>query len=107
MVINDDKVESLISELFNDINTVSTDDYSTYISNQAILTPKNDDVDDINEKILNTLPGEGTEFLSANSVVNDDQEIQIYFPIEFLNTLTPSGTPPHKLVLKISALLFF
>ena len=49
------------------------------------------------------MPGESTKFLSVDSVVDDDQQIQNHFPVEFLNTLTPSGTPPHKLVLKIGA----
>jgi ATP-dependent DNA helicase PIF1 len=40
-------------------------------------------------------------FLSADSV--PDETNAFLYPTEFLNTLLPSGLPPHKLVLKIGA----
>ncbi len=40
-------------------------------------------------------------FLSADSVL-DDTDAFLY-PTEFLNTILPSGLPPHKLKLKIGA----
>ena len=42
-------------------------------------------------------------FLSADSVEDRDSVHQNLYPVEFLNTLTPSGTPPHRLVLKVGA----
>ena len=41
--------------------------------------------------------------MSADSVEDKELFHQNLYPIEFLNTLTPSGTPPHKLVLKVGA----
>ena len=75
--------------------------YIDYIKDRAILTLKNEDADDINEKIINIFPGISQEFLSADSVEDKDFVHQNLYPVEFLNTLTPSGTPPHKFVLKI------
>src|SRR6266540_1216172 len=40
------------------------------------------------------------EFLLANSVKDKDEIHLDLYPVEFLNTLIPSGTPSHKLVLK-------
>ena len=40
------------------------------------------------------------KFLSADSVEDKNSVHQTLYPVEFLNTLTPSGTPPHKLILK-------
>ena len=105
LVFNNETLESLISEVFDNLddNFYYNKDYADYIKDRAILTLKNDDVDDINEQIINAFPGVSQEFLSADSV--EDQELvhQNLYPIEFLNTITPSGTPPHKLVLKIGA----
>jgi len=103
LVFNDEKLESLISEIFDDLNNnyYKNPNYIDYIKDRAILTLKNEDVDDINEKIINIFPGISQEFLSADSVEDKDFVHQNLYPVEFLNTLTPSGTPPHKLVLKI------
>ena len=40
-------------------------------------------------------------FLSVDFVPDEDHAY--LYPIEFLNTLLPSGLPPHKLTLKIGA----
>ena len=37
---------------------------------------------------------------SVDSVVSDDQEEVDLYPLEFLNSLTPSGLPPHSLNVK-------
>ena len=105
MVFNEETIELLISNIFDNIdnNYFNNENYINYIKNRAILTLRNDDVDDINEKIINIFPGNAQEFLSADSVEDENLVHQNLYPIEFLNTLTPSGTPPHKLVLKIGA----
>jgi ATP-dependent DNA helicase PIF1 len=105
MIINDEKPELLISTVFDNLkNKFSNEndkDYLNYIKDRAILTTKNEDVDKINEQIIDIFPGDAQEFLSADSVEDKDSVHQNLYPVEFLNTLTPSGTPPHKLVLKV------
>ena len=56
LVFNDEKLESLISEVFDNLNDNYhfNEDYADYIKDRAILILKNNDVDDINEKIINT-----------------------------------------------------
>jgi hypothetical protein len=103
MVFNEETIDLLVSNIFDNIdnNYLNNENYVDYIKNRAILTLKNDDVDDINEKIVNIFPGQAQEFLSADSVEDKDFVHQNLYPVEFLNTLTPSGTPPHRLVLKV------
>ena len=103
MVFNEETIDLLVSNIFDNIdnNYLNNENYVDYIKNRAILTLKNDDVDDINEKIVNIFPGQAQEFLSADSVEDQDFVHQNLYPVEFLNTLTPSGTPPHKLILKV------
>ena len=44
-------------------------------------------------------------FLSADAVVQDDTGGQLHLADKFLNTLTPSGLAPHRLELKIGAIV--
>ena len=103
MLFEDEEIKTLISTIFYnlDYDDDNYENYINYIKDRAILTTKNHDVDDINEQIINIFPGSSQEFLSADSVEDKDFVHQNLYPIEFLNTLTPSGTPPHKLILKV------
>lgn len=65
---------------------------------RGILTPKNESMFDINAKALEMFPGEMIEVLSADTCPSDQTAL---YPTEFLNSLQPSGMPPHSLKLKI------
>lgn len=72
--------------------------------NRAILATKNENVDIINNLVMDRLPSTENQtktYLSADSVADEDQDA--LYPIEFLNILTPSGMPPHRLYLKKNA----
>jgi hypothetical protein len=75
-----------------------------YYRDKAILAPKHVFVDDINERVLDTLPGERLTFLSADSIAVGDANATRY-PVEFLNTIDLSGMPRHKLQVKVGAVL--
>jgi ATP-dependent DNA helicase PIF1 len=72
---------------------------------KAILSPKNVDVDFINEKAMQKFPGPVMCLESADSIFDvDDDTINattVQYPIEFLNGLEMSGMPPHRLMLKL------
>ncbi|XP_073131918.1 uncharacterized protein [Henckelia pumila] len=68
-----------------------------YMTNRAILASKNEYVDKLNEKIIRVFPDEARKFTSFDEAVDDTQNI---YPSEFLNSLTPNGMPPYRLVLK-------
>ena len=69
-----------------------------YLSERAILTTKNVYVAQLNDEILGKLPGRFHEFLSVDSIVDPTD---MMLPTEFLNSLTISGIPAHKLRLKV------
>jgi hypothetical protein len=72
-------------------------------STTAILAPKNEDVDNLNDIALTMFPGDMVSFTSADSIKPQDSPHEISnFPIEYLNTLTPNGFPPHCRNLKIN-----
>ena len=60
----------------------------------------------MNNEILSRVNGDSKEYLSIDTIVNDENEcLQNFIPIEFVNLITPNGLPPHKLILKIDAII--
>ncbi|PIC11535.1 hypothetical protein B9Z55_029018 [Caenorhabditis nigoni] len=77
------------------------------ISKVAILSPTNQQALQMNQKVMEMIPGEMKTYYSVDEV-GDNQNIHsdaANFPTEFLNKMTPSGLPPHKLDLKVGALV--
>ncbi|XP_012853866.1 PREDICTED: uncharacterized protein LOC105973391 [Erythranthe guttata] len=74
-----------------------------YFQGRAVLVPTNDCVEFVNEYLCSLLPGEEKLYLSADSMCNDEmsseENAQIY-TTEFLNTVSCSGLPSHRLKLK-------
>ncbi|XP_075499811.1 uncharacterized protein LOC142538359 [Primulina tabacum] len=70
---------------------------ASYLTERAILATKNTHVDKLNEKIISLFPGVAKTFLSFDDATDDTQN---FYPVEFLNSLTPNGLPPHTLMLK-------
>jgi hypothetical protein len=73
--------------------------------NRVILSPKNSDCLILNEEVLGQLPGEDRVYYSTDAVITDDPTEAQRYPPEFLNSLTPSGMPPHRLRLKIGSII--
>ena len=69
-----------------------------FLMDRVILTPTNAVARSINDRIVGDLPGEQVEHLSADTLVElTNMEL---VPLELLNSMQPSGMPPHCLVLK-------
>ena len=72
---------------------------------RIILSPKNDNCMHINEEVLGMIASEAISYLSADMVKCDSEEEQNNYPTKFLNSLTPSGMPPHQLNLKVGCIV--
>ena len=92
----DANINELIDWVFPDI-AIHHDD-PNWICERAILTPKNKDVNEINETIAKRFPGNEILIQSADDLVKEYEGVGI--PNEYLNTLNPPGLPPHLLTLK-------
>uniref|UniRef100_A0A0L8FW00 ATP-dependent DNA helicase n=1 Tax=Octopus bimaculoides TaxID=37653 RepID=A0A0L8FW00_OCTBM len=92
-------LEELKSKVFPNIAT----NYKSHkwLRERTILAPRNDSVDKLNLNLLTQLPGPECSYRSINSV--PDQQQATHYPVEFLNSLQPSGFPPHILIVKIGA----
>lgn len=59
------------------------------------MLPTNEQVDKLNDLILSRFDAQ--MYYSVDMVL--EKEDAVHFPIEFLNSFTSSGVPPHKLIL--------
>ena len=94
-VVRGETIEDLATTIYRDI----TDKYNDrdYINARIMMSPKNETTEDINEYVMNLLPGEAKEILSADYV--DTNQAAMY-PTEFLSSVKLSSLPPHRLYLK-------
>ncbi|XP_020696595.2 uncharacterized protein LOC110109740 [Dendrobium catenatum] len=85
----------LINVIFPSLQDKST--CSDYIMERSILATKNEYVDRLNQKLIKIFPGDDVTYFSFDSVTDDSSNL---YQVEFLNSLTPNGLPPHRLTLK-------
>lgn len=71
---------------------------------KAVMAPQNKHVAFLNKKVMDMLEGTEYEYCSADSVQKGAND-RAFYPTEFLNTLDMSGMPPHKLRLKVGAVV--
>jgi hypothetical protein len=93
-------VEVLISTVYPDIFNLSNKSYQ-WLCERAIISPRNVTAGEINDIMFLKFDGHSREYLSIDTVTSTDGAI--HYPQEFLNYLSPSRFPPHKLKLKIGA----
>ena len=76
----------------------------SFFNDRAILAPTNAIVDAINDYVMDLIPGDENTYLSCDSPCNDSGNVggpsDLHTP-EFLNTISASGLPAHKLRLKV------
>ena len=99
--IPDEYLVSTLADLIQDVfpNLENGCDSPENLIAGTIYTPLNKDMGLINRSCINDFPGVEKEYLSADSILEEDHRNAI--PVEFLNALTPSGLPDHKLILKV------
>nr|KAJ0217457.1 hypothetical protein LSAT_V11C300151780 [Lactuca sativa] len=93
-----DPIGSLIEFVYPSILENFND--TSYFQERAILAPKNEVVQQINDRLLALFPGEEVEYLSSDTLcqsefVHDQFDPNLYSP-DILN-----GLPNHKLILKV------
>ncbi|GJU97120.1 DNA helicase [Tanacetum coccineum] len=100
--------DTAITELINFIYTPDTftRPSAADLQKKAIVCPKNENADMINARVLTLLNTEQRVYLSSDEATphsNDGGETELLYPVEYLNTLTFAGLPPHRLELKVGA----
>ncbi|CAN7053526.1 unnamed protein product [Brassica rapa subsp. trilocularis] len=94
----------VVDAAYGDINQIEASQ-SSY-TDKAILTPRNDTVDEINAYTISKTDGESKDYYSYDSFeVSETQSNQndTLYAIEYLNSMEFPGLPSHKLTLKVGA----
>ena len=75
-----------------------------WLHERAILSPHNATVDGVNAAVLARLPGEVVTYDSVDTINDDDNEEHgPPVPVEVLNAIDVSGTPSHRIQVKVGA----
>ncbi|XP_073433319.1 ATP-dependent DNA helicase PIF1-like [Dendrobates tinctorius] len=96
-----------VTDIFGQNITINVNDTESVhtAASHAILCPKNEDVHLLSSQIMERISGEYILYTSDNSVDSDEADDHEQYPVEFLNSLTPSGMPPHRLQLKMGTIV--
>ncbi|XP_044745405.1 uncharacterized protein LOC123307240 [Coccinella septempunctata] len=87
----------VVGEVYGELKDLT----SEQLSSRAILCPKNEHCDMLNDKLLESFPGSIITCLSNDSIASGDEDDMMNYPEEFLNTIAPGDLPIHELKLKV------
>jgi hypothetical protein len=96
------KIPAIVDSVYIDFLEKYSD--RNYLKERAILTPTNEVAEEVNKHVLSMVPGEEREYLSCDSTgssADGIRNIDVFYPVEVLNTIKVNNFPYHKLVLKI------
>jgi predicted alpha/beta hydrolase family esterase len=94
-------IDELISQVYPGIEHGNTL-LPQFFLERAILAARNDEVFQLNKKILEKFPGRLRTFHSVDKVVSTQENAGYaqHYPLEFLNSIEMGGLPPSHLELK-------
>ncbi|XP_058774376.1 uncharacterized protein LOC131648657 [Vicia villosa] len=100
-------VEKIVTSTYPNILENYTD--SIFLKSRAILASTIEAVDEINDYVINLLPGDAKEFLSSDSIdrceANDNDGFE-HLTHEFLSCLKCSDFPNHSMQLKVRTCIY-
>ncbi|KAG5602925.1 hypothetical protein H5410_034295, partial [Solanum commersonii] len=85
----------LFRNTYPDLYTCCTK--TSFITSRAILTTKNDFVDEINDMLISQFPNTEKVYIAIDETIDPKDQSEYE---DFLHTLNPIGLPPYKLSLK-------
>ena len=91
-------MQDFVHWCYPELTNAETDHISIF--DKAILCALNEEVDQVNRITIEAATGEGRKFFSADQLQETDDNNN-HVPIEYLNSLTSAGFPPHELDLKV------
>ncbi|GJV88534.1 DNA helicase [Tanacetum coccineum] len=101
---NDGGMSELIDFIYNQTTLKTT--IAGALHEKAIVCPKNDTADAVNAKIISRIKGQGKTYLSKHKAIpmgKETSETELLYPMEYLNTISFPGFPPHELHFKVGS----
>ncbi|XP_053134124.1 LOW QUALITY PROTEIN: uncharacterized protein LOC128337304 [Hemicordylus capensis] len=83
----------------------NTDCDKPHVNNRVLNNHVNNRVLELSNRVLECMPGEEVIYASIDTIESEQEEDRLAYPEEFLNSLTPTGMPPHQLRLKPGAII--
>nr|XP_017245346.1 PREDICTED: uncharacterized protein LOC108217005 [Daucus carota subsp. sativus] len=99
-----DPVEAIVNEIYRDLPLQAGN--IEYLRDRAILTPRNEHVEQVNLAVLQRLQGEVKVYHSCDSVCKGSSSSdadEVLYPAEYLNAFKFSGIPNHEVRVKVGA----
>ncbi|CEP11524.1 hypothetical protein [Parasitella parasitica] len=102
-------LDDLISKVYPYPDLTRAINNPSFFFKSAILITRNDIVDELNQKVLDLLPGEEITLHSADIADTSNEENDEVHQVssEYLETLSPGNFPPAKLKLKRGCIIMF
>jgi len=94
--------QALVDRVFPNLaeNCGNAETVGGWLSERAILAPRNTSVDELNAQVLERFPGTPVSCFSADTLAGDDAHASVSIPMEYLNSQRTSGMPEHEFVFK-------
>ena len=99
-----DPLKELVNAAYEEVNKMTTS--QSFYTDRAILTPRNETVDEINSYTISQTDGVSREYFSSDSFEiskNRSYQNDTLYAVEYLNSLEFPGLPSHNLTLKVGA----
>jgi hypothetical protein len=93
--------EEVVDAVFDDFEEHIGD--SEYLKSRVLLAATNEVVNQVNDDIVERIPGDTHTLTSIDTVADVDSSTM--FPTEFLNSLSLSGMPEHEIKLKVNTVV--
>ncbi|GKA68774.1 DNA helicase [Tanacetum coccineum] len=106
VTVDETGLSQLIDFIYDDM-TLRTPTAKT-LQEKAIICPKNETADIVNAKILPDIEGPSKTYLINDQAIpmgKETSETELLYLMEYLNTSTFSGFPPHELELKVGLMI--
>ena len=90
--------------MYADLRNKQGQDRDDFLKGTAVLVPKNDMADKVNDDLLDTLlDGQERVFVSTNGTTDPGHQRDDAYPEEFLASIRESSLPAHVIRLKVGA----
>jgi hypothetical protein len=103
MLAEGDKIPTIVDAVYSDFDSLFSS--IPYLAQRCIVCPVNTVVDEINEFMVDRVPGDSKEYRSFDQIANSIEmpsDYELLYSPELLNSIVLNNYPQHCLSLKVS-----